>query len=817
MGCGSSNQSTSEPDKSSKRQSLKSSTTAEIEDLIGKKIPKLLIQPEIKRHVTAAEEEQQQQKNEPPSIQEDRHRGNKKAAKKYRGGDDVNEQIFENITREDKDMKQTDIELIKQSFKKHSVFFSLSTSQSEYLIKNMFHCTQREDEYIFKQGDQASSYFVIERGQVQIIINDKNIKTLQEGDYFGEIALLYNATRSASVKTITECSFWSLDRKTFKRSIEEITMKEYDENRKFINEVTFFSFMTAEQRDLIAHALITTKFDPGSVIVNEGDQADSYYVIKSGSSFNLERLKRNKENGSQRHEQALYEKATRGATVKADSEVRCLTLGRDQIMKILGDKVQIIIFINIMRWSFEKSPVLKNLSKLQLEKIALRAQISNYKNGQVIIEGNKPCDKLVVVLEGCIINKKQDNVAKGLCFGDQYLSKESRQQIIETDYVMVGDGVLATIPFAKLFQILGGDLETALKKNENGHEKKIQQLGDRADASHIKVEDLIFIKKLGQGQFGWVYLVKHKEIDKAYALKSVSKGSIIEQNLEKHILQEKAVLEAVNFPFIMQFVRTFKDEISVYFLLEYIKGMELFDVIREIGLLQKYETQFYVATMMLCLEYLHSRSIIYRDLKPENIMINDQGYMNLIDLGTAKPLTKQKGFRTYTIIGTPHYMAPEIILGKGYTFSVDLWSVGICMYEFYCGGVPYAEDAEDPYYIYEEIMNTQLKFPTFLRDRMAKKLMEQLLSKQPEARLGASYSALKANPWFDDLDFDKLFNRELKAPYVPPKDRYISDQEIERKFQQGKSVVSQIKSEQDAQKIKYRKDQAKDPNWDKDF
>lgn len=93
---------------------------------------------------------------------------------------------------------------------------------------------------------------------------------------------MYNATRSASVKTLSDCSFWSLDRKTFKRSIEEITMKEYDENRKFINEVTFFSFMTADQRDLIAHALITTKFDPGSVIVNEGDQADSYYVIKSG-------------------------------------------------------------------------------------------------------------------------------------------------------------------------------------------------------------------------------------------------------------------------------------------------------------------------------------------------------------------------------------------------------------------------------------------------------------------------------------------------------------------------------------------------------
>lgn len=84
-------------------------------------------------------------------------------------------------------------------------------------------------------------------------------------------------------------------------------------------------------------------------------------------------------------------------------------------------------------------------------------------------------------------------------------------------------------------------------------------------------------------------------------------------------------MEMCNFPFIMQFVRTFKDDISIYFLVEYIRGMELFDVIRVIGLLAKHDTQFYVGTMILALEYLHSKGIVYRDLKPENIMINDHG------------------------------------------------------------------------------------------------------------------------------------------------------------------------------------------------
>jgi cGMP-dependent protein kinase len=115
--------------------------------------------------------------------------------------------------------------------------------------------------------------------------------------------------------------------------------------------------------------------------------------------------------------------------------------------------------------------------------------------------------------------------------------------------------------------------------------------------------------------------------------------------------------------------------------------------------------------MILALEYLHSNNIIYRDIKPENIMVDNKGYLKLIDMGTAKIL---KNCKTFTIIGTPHYMAPEIIQGKGYGFHVDIWSVGICLYEFMCGGVPFAEDIDDPYEIYEEIIKSNVRFPTFI-------------------------------------------------------------------------------------------------------
>lgn len=133
----------------------------------------------------------------------------------------------------------------------------------------------------------------------------------------------------------------------------------------------------------------------------------------------------------------------------------------------------------------------------------------------------------------------------------------------------------------------------------------------------------------------------------------------------------------------------------------------------------------------------------------------------MIDMGTAKVLKTKTGpgSRTFTIIGTPHYMAPEIIAGKGYSIMVDLWSIGVCFYEFMCGMVPYGEDCEDPYEIYEEVIKKSLKFPNYVDDKKAKTFMCQLLNKVPETRLGISYASLKANPFFSTLDwvFSLLF------------------------------------------------------------
>ena len=183
---------------------------------------------------------------------------------------------------------------------------------------------------------------------------------------------------------------------------------------------------------------------------------------------------------------------------------------------------------------------------------------------------------------------------------------------------------------------------------------------------------------------------------------------------------------------ILKLIKTFKDERRIYFLTEYIQGQDLFDALRAMNLLNDSEATFYVSCMVEIFGYLHERDILYRDLKPENVMIDSQGYPKLIDFGTAK----QVQGRTYTIVGTPHYMAPEIIIGKGYGLAADWWSLGILLYELVCGAVPFGEEEEDPYSVYECVLTHKLKYPNYIDPNFtSKEIIEIFLNKNPGERI----------------------------------------------------------------------------------
>ena len=173
------------------------------------------------------------------------------------------------------------------------------------------------------------------------------------------------------------------------------------------------------------------------------------------------------------------------------------------------------------------------------------------------------------------------------------------------------------------------------------------------------------------GAFGKVWLATTRDSTKPYALKTINKRQLVDAGQVKGVLREKQIMASIEHPFILPLVGSFQDEDNLYLLLPLIQGGELFNVIHtdiKDGL-DNAASQFYGACILEALGYLHARNICYRDMKPENALIDADGYCIMVDFGCAKIVVD----KTYTLCGTPEYLAPEIIMSKGHDKAVDYW------------------------------------------------------------------------------------------------------------------------------------------------
>jgi cGMP-dependent protein kinase len=705
--------------------------------------------------------------------------------------------MVENFKKVDRNLSSTDVNFIKSILKKCSAFNDLLEEDYEEIVPNMFFCQTKAGEYVFQQNDPATCFFIIHDGQCEVEINNNAKRHLEKGDMFGELALLYNAPRSASIKASTETSFWALDKYSFRAVVDRISSQNYDSNRNFLDKIKFFDPFSSQQKNDLASYVIIEKYLPGQAIVNKGDMANSYYVIKEGTveCWDDDKFIRDLQGGDAFGEQALYQSSTRALSVKAKTKTTCLVLSRDILTKVLGADIETIINKNTCLWAIERNEIFAQLSQIQKMKWINSCEIFKLSKQQGIADRQHMPWFLIIVLEGKIIYGEKV-YEKGEIFGLEFLYPKANRQTILQHKLVAEQGKYAQISMKAFLEIVEGDLESSIRRNSEALHKKKDELTKnfRDEVANLNLEHLIFVKKLGEGQFGDVLLVSDPAGTNVYALKVVLKNKIVEHMIERHVVNEKKVLEELNFPFIMKLFKTFKDDKAVYFLTSFIRGMEMFDMIRQVDLLDNEETRFYIGTLILTLEYLHGAGIVYRDLKPENMIVDTKGYLNLIDFGTAKKLSNLRG-RTQTIIGTPHYMAPETLQGKGYSYAVDVWSLGIIMYEFMCGCVPFGEEEVDPINIYNLIIKSHLEFPSYFvtpENREAMNLIHVLLNRIPEARVGGDWASLKSHNWFGDLDWDCLFSKEVEAPYIPPDNHIVSGEEIASRVVKKISAISEI-------------------------
>ncbi len=281
----------------------------------------------------------------------------------------------------------------------------------------------------------------------------------------------------------------------------------------------------------------------------------------------------------------------------------------------------------------------------------------------------------------------------------------------------------------------------------------------------LSKKTFVFGDTLGTGTFGRVRLVTYSMNKKIqyFALKMLKKSEIIRLKQVEHIKSEKAILNRIAHPFVVSLYATFADERCLYMLMEFIIGGELFSQLRKAGRFVNDTARFYAAEITLAFAHLHEKDIVYRDLKPENLLIDKDGHVKITDFGFAKVVPD----RTWTLCGTPEYLAPEIIQSKGHGKGVDWWALGILIYEMLAGYPPFYD--ENPFGIYQKILAGKIDFPRHF-DPYGKELVKKLLTADRTKRFGCLKDGpedIKQHKWFKGIDWAQCYQRKIKPPYVP--------------------------------------------------
>uniref|UniRef100_A0A7N0V972 non-specific serine/threonine protein kinase n=1 Tax=Kalanchoe fedtschenkoi TaxID=63787 RepID=A0A7N0V972_KALFE len=307
--------------------------------------------------------------------------------------------------------------------------------------------------------------------------------------------------------------------------------------------------------------------------------------------------------------------------------------------------------------------------------------------------------------------------------------------------------------------------ESVFEASDEDRDKGLIEIGSEpVKAVGVSLDDFEVLKIVGQGAFGRVYQVRKKGTTDIYAMKVMRKDRIMEKNHAGYMKAERDILTKIDHPYIVQLRYSFQTKYRLYLVLDFVNGGHLFFQLYHHGLFREELARIYAAEIVSAVSHLHANGIMHRDLKPENILLDADGHAMLTDFGLAKQF--EENTRSNSLCGTVEYMAPEIVLGKGYDNSADWWSVGILLYEMLTGKPPFLGNRDK---IQQRIVKEKIKLPTFLTGE-AHSLLKGLLNKDASKRLGSGATGsdnIKHHKWFKPINWKKLDARQIQPSFRP--------------------------------------------------
>ena len=585
--------------------------------------------------------------------------------------------------------EKEDYDMIYDIISKHFFLQTLTHQAKEEIIISMSLYKVSKGVTLYTQGTPGNFWYIVQSGELSVYMNDKQVGQLKNGQSFGERALMDGTLRSNTIIAETDCKLWALKRQVFRKIIEFIFTSNYEENIKFLDQVNLPIESTL--KSIMANNLIQEIYLKGQYICREGEFGSSLYIIKDGEVECLkgETVIRILKKGDNFGQKALLEGAVRSLDVKAKTDCKIYSISAEFFKNQYGDNFRQVLYFNFITISFNNSKIFKKINSKIIAKSFQYFNFRSLKNNELVYpKGQKITDKLCVVLEGNIVDKKINKVeAKRYEILYEKKLSENSEDTLKNNLVAEPDCILAEIDFAKFKETVGGDLNEAQTKSNQlasfehvpmfrilsddkieflqnnlkiesfANGKKIITQGEIGDKlfiikkgrvdffvnsryirslndgeefgarslilstekrsataiangevtcytltaeifksilepnlyeyftnkifledNTIELKDLDNVKELGSGNFGSVNLVRNKKNKFLYAIKALNLEQIKLENLEECVEVERDVLLKIDHPFIMKMVKYLKNDHYIFFINEYIKGKELWEV-----------------------------------------------------------------------------------------------------------------------------------------------------------------------------------------------------------------------------------------------
>ena len=615
---------------------------------------------------------------------------------------------------------ERDVRVIAQALSQTFIFAQLDGKSRDSVARGMFLIDVADGSVLMEEGALGDKLYLVASGTFDVYQSrmgaDIKVAERTQGDVLGELALLYRTPRNATVKSVGASQVWVCPQNVFKLTMRHQVTETVLVKNVFLEQVAAFSKLSIGDRTSLVQHLNTRSFAAGEIVIREGESTRDglFYLITSGS---VVVSKSDPNTGEERVVNHLF---------------RYDFFGEAELLKsadVWSHTVRASEGAPIVCYVLERGELLKMLAPVHDELIdakspeRTRRRMSEIKGGKTWRTAN------IQLRESARAGGAKENITA------------------------IGRSNPLTFP----------------------------------TSANTLVTNIELVEKelLGGGSGGCVNrVVLRGPGHQSFALKRVRKIAV--KGTPSHIFCEKEVTREINHFALMCQHANFQDTHHLYMLFDYMDGCDLMDVLANyvqiksiptmvdgqvksvstlVGISENM-TRYFVAMLVLAFEYLHENGIIYRDLKPENVLVGLNGKCKLGDFGFAKKLSV--GEKAFTFCGTPGYVAPEIVLSKGYGLAIDWWALGVLTFIAISGVQPFnAGESTDPLSVMRRIVDASFEvcYPTYATNEVCD-FISKLLQRDSKIRLGNMHGGVrqvKNHPWFTGFDW-KLLERGKYQP-----------------------------------------------------